>query len=87
MAYAHWGLAWITPATMALVKSIMNQLVSDKGDIRPASEGTLINFASYLARSVRHSTKYKLKSLKYKVDGPMTAISHTYGHSNRPCCL
>ena len=34
----------------------MNRLVSDNGDILPASEGTLIYFASYLARSVRHST-------------------------------
>ena len=34
----------------------MNRIVSDQGDILPASEGTLIYFASYLARSVRHST-------------------------------
>ena len=34
----------------------MNRLVSLTGDILPASEGTLIYFASYLARTVRHST-------------------------------
>lgn len=34
----------------------MNRLVSANGDILPASEGTLIYFASYLARTVRHST-------------------------------
>ena len=34
----------------------MHRLVHDSGDILPASEGTLIYFASYLARSVRHST-------------------------------
>ena len=34
----------------------MNRLVSVTGDILPASEGTLIYFASYLARTVRHST-------------------------------
>ena len=32
----------------------MNRLAT--GDILPASEGTLIYFASYLARTVRHST-------------------------------
>ena len=34
----------------------MNQLMSNDGDILPASEGTLIYFASYLARTVKHST-------------------------------
>lgn len=34
----------------------MNRIVSDQGDIIPASEGTLVYFASYLARTVRHST-------------------------------
>ena len=34
----------------------MNRLLSPSGDILPASEGTLIYFASYLARTVRHST-------------------------------
>ena len=37
----------------------MNRIVSDWGDILPASEGALIDFASYLARTVRHS-KIKL---------------------------
>ena len=34
----------------------MNRLMSSEGDILPASEGTLIYFASYLARTVKHST-------------------------------
>ena len=34
----------------------MHRLVHDTGDILPASEGTLIYFASYLARSGCHST-------------------------------
>ena len=34
----------------------MHRLVHDSGDILPASEGTLIYVASYLARSVHHST-------------------------------
>ena len=34
----------------------MNRLVFDRGDILPASEGTLIYFASHLAKTVRHST-------------------------------
>ena len=34
----------------------MNRLISPTGHVLPASEGTLVYFASYLARSVRHST-------------------------------
>lgn len=34
----------------------MNRLTSPTGDIIPASEGTLVYFASHLARTVRHST-------------------------------
>ena len=34
----------------------MNRLASPTGDILPAPEGTLIYFASYLARTVRHCT-------------------------------
>ena len=34
----------------------MNRLLGPDGDILPASEGTLVYFASYLARTVRHST-------------------------------
>ena len=30
--------------------------MSQEGDILPASEGTLIYFASYLARTVKHNT-------------------------------
>lgn len=34
----------------------MNRLLTPDGDVLPASEGTLIYFASYLARTARHST-------------------------------
>ncbi|XP_068672975.1 uncharacterized protein [Montipora foliosa] len=34
----------------------MNRLLTPDGNVLPASEGTLIYFASYLARTVRHST-------------------------------
>ena len=34
----------------------MNRLLTPAGDIIPASERTLVYFASYLARTVRHST-------------------------------
>ena len=34
----------------------MNRLISPTGHVLPASEGTLVYFASYLARTVRHST-------------------------------
>ena len=34
----------------------MNRLITSTSDILPASEGTLVYFASYLARTVRHST-------------------------------
>ena len=34
----------------------MNRIFSSDGDVLPASEGTLIYFASYLARTVRQST-------------------------------
>ena len=34
----------------------MNRLLGPDGDVLPASEGTLVYFASYLARTVRHST-------------------------------
>ena len=34
----------------------MNRLTTPTGDILPASEGTLVYFASYLARTVRHGT-------------------------------
>jgi len=35
---------------------LMNRLTTPTGDILPASEGTLVYFASYLARTVRHGT-------------------------------
>ena len=60
--YARWGLAWTIQRTYSSGEKrfinfcLMNRLVSDMGDILPASEGTLIYFASYLARTVRHST-------------------------------
>ena len=34
----------------------MNRLLSSSGNVLPASEGTLVYFSSYLARTVRHST-------------------------------
>ena len=34
----------------------MNRILSSEGNVLPASEGTLIYFASYLARTVQHST-------------------------------
>jgi len=34
----------------------MNRLLGPDWDVPPTSEGTLIYFASYLARTVRHST-------------------------------
>ena len=34
----------------------MNRLLGPEGDVLPAPKGTLIYFASYLARTVRHST-------------------------------
>ena len=60
--YANWGLAWRTNRTYGSGERrfirfcLLHRLVHDGGDILPASEGTLIYFASYLARSVRHST-------------------------------
>ena len=60
--YAKWGLAWTTNHTYGSGEKCFiqfcfsNRLVSQEGDIFPASEGTLIYFASYLARTVKHST-------------------------------
>ena len=34
----------------------MNRILSPSGEVIPASEGTLIYFASYLSRTVKHST-------------------------------
>jgi hypothetical protein len=34
----------------------MNRLYNPAGEILPASEGTLIYFASFLARTVKHGT-------------------------------
>ena len=60
--YAKWGLAWSTNHTCGSGEKrfiqfcLSNRLMSQEGDILPASEGTLIYFASYLARTVKHST-------------------------------
>ena len=60
--FASWGLAWGTNRTHGSGERrfihfcLLHRLVHDSGDILPASGGTLIYFASYLARSVRHST-------------------------------
>lgn len=62
LTYANWGLAHRTNRTYHSGEKrfirfcLMHRLVLDNGDILPASEGTLIYFASYLARTVRHST-------------------------------
>ena len=59
--YAHWGLAWTTNRMIGSGEKhfiqfcLMNRVMSSKGDIFPASEGTLIYFASYLARTVKHT--------------------------------
>ena len=61
--YAHWGLAWTTQCTYSsseksfITFCLMNQLVSDMGDILPACEGTLIYFASHLARTANLATQ------------------------------
>ena len=60
--YANWGLAWTTNRMYTSGEKhfiqfcLMNRLISNEGDILPASEGTLIYFSSYLARKVKHST-------------------------------
>ena len=60
--YANWGLAWSTNRTYGSGEKrfirfcLMNRIMSSEGDILPATEGTLVYFASYLARTVRHST-------------------------------
>ena len=57
-----WGLAWTTNRTYGSGEKrfiqfcLSNRLMSQEGDILPASEGNLIYFASYLARTVKHST-------------------------------
>ena len=62
LKYANWALSWNTNCTYSSGENrfiqfcLMNRLTSPAGDILPASEGTLVYFASYLARSVRHST-------------------------------
>jgi len=60
--YANWALSWNTNRTYSSREKrfiqfcLMNRLLTPAGDILPASEGTLIYFASHLARTVRHST-------------------------------
>ena len=62
MHYANWGLAKNTNQAYScgekrfLQFCLMNRLLSPAGEVLPTSEGTLVYFASYLARSVRHST-------------------------------
>ncbi|XP_068704400.1 uncharacterized protein [Montipora foliosa] len=62
LTYASWGLAkntnhaYSTGEKRFLTFCLMNRLQSPSGEVLPASEGTLIYFASYLARSVRHCT-------------------------------
>ena len=60
--YASCGLAWSINRTYTagekcfLQFCLMIRLISPSGNILPASEGTLIYFATYLARTVKHST-------------------------------
>ena len=60
--YANWALSANTNQTYSsgekrfLQLCLMNRLTTPGGAILPASEGTLVYFASYLARTVCHST-------------------------------
>ena len=62
--YVKSGLAWTTSRTYETGEKrfihffLSNRLMSPEGDIPPSSEGKviLIDFASYLARTVKHST-------------------------------
>ena len=62
LTYASWGLSKNTNRTYScgekrfLQFCLMNRLLGPDGDVLPASEGTLVYFPSYLARTVRHST-------------------------------
>ena len=62
LKYANWALSWNTNRTYTSGEKrfiqfcLMNRLGTPTGDILPSSEGTLIYFASYLARTVRHGT-------------------------------
>ena len=62
LTYASWGLSMNTNRAYNcgekrfLQFCLMNRLLGPDGDVLPASEGTLVYFASYLARTVRHST-------------------------------
>ena len=59
LTYANWGLAKSTNKTYSCEEKrslnfcLMNRLISPTGHVLPASEGTLVYFASYLARTVR----------------------------------
>ena len=60
--YAKWGLAWTTNRVYELGEKrsfqfcLSDRLMSREGDILPASEITLIYVASYLARTIKHSS-------------------------------
>lgn len=60
--YANWALSWNTNRTYSSGEKrfiqfyLMNRLLTPASDILPASQGTLIYFASHLACTVRHST-------------------------------
>ena len=62
LKYANWSLSWNTNRTYTSGEKrfiqfcLMNRLTTPTGDILPASEGTLVYFASFLARTVRQST-------------------------------
>ena len=70
--YANWALSWNTNRMYTsgekhfLQFCLMNRLTTPTGDILPASEGTLVYFASYLACTVRHGTiKTYLAAVRY----------------------
>ena len=62
LTYATWGLAKNTTRAYScgekhfLEFCLMNRILGPDGDLLPAFEGTLVYFASYLARTVRPST-------------------------------
>ena len=62
LTYASWSLsknknrAYSCGEKRFIQFCLMNRLLGREGDVLSASEGTLIYFALYLARTVRHST-------------------------------
>lgn len=86
LAFASWGLAWGTNPTHGSGERrfirfcLLHRLVHDTGDILPASGGTLIYFASYLARSVPHSTIKLYLAAVAVVVGKAVALESSLGY-------